>query len=113
MCVMLTTFVLGFVLGSLFVSKIWNVSPLETRVDQPLLPPSNVTVGTYYYPWHKDDFHRGQGYLREKLMPPQQPTLGEYDDTDSMVISQHLAWSRQANIRLWVSSVRTNTLLVQ
>ena len=103
---MFTLFVLGFILGFIVFGKtIWE--NLEGgRVAQPPLPPSNITVGVYYYPWHKDDFHRGQGYLREQLVPPQQPTLGEYDDTDSKVISQHLAWSRQANIRLWVASVR-------
>ena len=109
-CVLLTIFLLGFALGSVVVSKIWNDSPFGSRVEQPPLPPSNITVGVYYYPWHNDDFHRGQGYLREQLMPPQQPTLGEYDDTDSKVISQHLAWSRQANVRLWVTSVCTDAL---
>mmetsp|Transcript_19502 Transcript_19502/g.55088 ORF Transcript_19502/g.55088 Transcript_19502/m.55088 type:complete len:439 (-) Transcript_19502:313-1629(-) len=65
---------------------------------------SDLLVGAYYYPWHLDDFHRGQGYLREQLQPPQQPTLGEYDDSDPRTIAQHLAWSRQANIGLWVTS---------
>ena len=65
-------------------------------------PPSNITVGAYYYPWHGDDFHNGQGYLRKELN--QGPTLGEYNDTDKEVIAQHLFWSRQANIQLWVTS---------
>ena len=30
--------------------------------------------------------------------------MGEYDDTRPEVIAQHLAWSRQANIKLWVCS---------
>jgi glycoprotein endo-alpha-1,2-mannosidase len=30
--------------------------------------------------------------------------LGEYDDTDPAVIAQHVTWSRQANIGLWVTS---------
>lgn len=66
-------------------------------------PPSNITVGAYYYPWHGNNFH-GRKYLREKLEPRQLPYLGEYDDTDPNVIAQHLAWSRQANIRLWITS---------
>jgi glycoprotein endo-alpha-1,2-mannosidase len=66
--------------------------------------PSNITVGAYYYPWHGNDFHRGDGYLRDQLDPRHQPTLGEYDDTKPEVIAQHLAWSRQANINLWVTS---------
>jgi hypothetical protein len=69
--------------------------------------PEGITVGVYYYPWHADDFHRGSrndGYLRGKLQPPQQPMLGEYDDRRPDVIAQHLAWSRQANVKLWVCS---------
>lgn len=61
-------------------------------------------VGAYYYPWYGPRFHNGGGYLRRGLDPPQQPALGEYDDTKSDVIGQHLEWSRRANIRLWVTS---------
>jgi glycoprotein endo-alpha-1,2-mannosidase len=61
-----------------------------------------LTVGAYYYPWYGNDFHRGGGYLRKTLK--QAPVLGEYDDTDPSVISQHVGWSRQANIGLWVTS---------
>ena len=46
-------------------------------------------------------FHR---YLRQDLVPPHSPELGEYDDRDAAVIQQHLDWSRQANIQLWISS---------
>jgi glycoprotein endo-alpha-1,2-mannosidase len=70
-------------------------------------PPNNewaILVGAYYYPWYNDDFHRREGYVRKQLSPPQQPWLGEYDDTDPATISAHLNWSRQANIQLWVSS---------
>jgi glycoprotein endo-alpha-1,2-mannosidase len=65
---------------------------------------SNITVGVYYYPWHGDNFHNGGGYLRNQLDPPQLPELGEYDDTKDETIQQHLSWSRQANINLWVAS---------
>lgn len=65
---------------------------------------SRRSVGVYYYPWHGDDFHRGDGYLRRELQPPQLPALGEYDDTNPAVIRQHLQWSRSANINLWVTS---------
>ena len=51
-----------------------------------------------------DDFHRGQGYMREKLDSAHVPLLGEYDDSDPKTIAQHLEWSRQANIKLWVTS---------
>lgn len=62
-----------------------------------------LTVGVYYYPWHGPDFHGG-GYLREFLDPPQEPLLGEYDDTKPSVIKKHLAWSMKAGINLWVTS---------
>lgn len=65
---------------------------------------SDYLVGAYYYPWHGDDFHNDAGYLREMLLPPQAPTLGEYDDSDPEVISQHLAWFRKSNIGLVVTS---------
>ena len=68
------------------------------------LSPSNITVGVFYYPWHSNNFHNGQGYLRKFLLPRHQPALGEYNDRSTSVISQHLAWSRQANVRLWVTS---------
>eukprot|EP00934_Nitzschia_sp_Nitz4_P003894 Nitzschia sp. Nitz4//scaffold237_size30108//23491//29702//NITZ4_007996-RA/size30108-augustus-gene-0.41-mRNA-1//-1//CDS//3329543518//3884//frame0 len=66
--------------------------------------PEGITVGAYYYPWYADDFHRGDGYVRKYLEPPQQPTLGEYNDRSAAVISQHLHWSRQANIGVWLCS---------
>ncbi len=66
--------------------------------------PKDVTVGVYYYPWYGgDDFHGG-AYLREHLVPVQEPELGEYNDRDTDVIAQHLAWSEYAGIDLWVSS---------
>jgi hypothetical protein len=60
-------------------------------------------VGAYYYPWYAADFHGGQ-YLRERLIPEQQPVLGEYDDREFEVIGQHLHWSREAGIDFWVAS---------
>ena len=60
-------------------------------------------TGVYYYPWYEGDFHGGR-YKRARLVPPQYPTLGEYDDREAGVVSQHLAWSRQADISLWVAS---------
>ena len=60
-------------------------------------------VGVYYYPWYGSDFHGGQ-YLREHLVPVQQPTLGEYDDMDPAVVAKHIAWSEYAEIDVWVAS---------
>lgn len=62
---------------------------------------AQITVGAYYYPWYGKNFHRGK-YMRADI--GHIPALGEYDDTDPLVIQQHLDYSRQANIGLWVSS---------
>jgi hypothetical protein len=64
---------------------------------------SQIRVGAYYYPWHGSNFHNFGGYVRSQLVPQQLPALGEYDDTDPETIRQHLAWSQQANIGLWVT----------
>jgi len=63
-----------------------------------------VEVGVYYYPWYGSDFHYGSGYLREHLVPPQSPVLGKYNDQQASVISQHIEWSKQANVNLWAAS---------
>jgi glycoprotein endo-alpha-1,2-mannosidase len=65
---------------------------------------TNYLVGTYYYPWYGDNFHNGEGYLRQDLIPQQQPALGEYNDSEAQVIAQHMQWFRQANIGLLVTS---------
>jgi len=66
-------------------------------------PAFSYRAGAYYYPWHYNDFHGGQ-YLREHLVPPQLPELGEYNDRTEAVINQHLDWSRFAGIDFWVAS---------
>jgi len=65
---------------------------------------SDYLVGAYYYPWYGKNFHNCAGYLRKDLIPPQQPYLGEYDDSDPDVITKHLEWIRKANIGLLVTS---------
>jgi glycoprotein endo-alpha-1,2-mannosidase len=60
-------------------------------------------VGAYYYPWYREAHKwHGEGYLRREV--GQQPTLGEYDDALPSTVAQHLAWSRKANINLWLTS---------
>ena len=67
--------------------------------------PSEITLGAYYYPWHLRHFQvTREGYLRRALEPRQEIRLGEYDDTQAQVIQQHLDWSHQANIKVWISS---------
>ena len=82
-----------------------SASPSASPTEFPTfrtIPPSNITVGVYYYPWHAVDFHNGGGYVRRVI--GQAPLLGEYDDRSPATIQRHLAWSRQANIRMWISS---------
>lgn len=68
----------------------------------PSNPPPR-TVAVYYYPWYDMEFH-GDKYIRGELDPPQYPMLGEYSNCDPAIIKQHLEWSREANVDLWVSS---------
>jgi len=79
-----------------------HLFPKKTDEVPPV--PADITVGAYYYPWHGDDFHRGDGYVRNELKPRHQPTLGEYNDALPTTVGQHLAWSRKANINLWLAS---------
>jgi glycoprotein endo-alpha-1,2-mannosidase len=82
-----------------------SVSHLFPKTTDEVPPiPKDITVGAYYYPWHGDDFHRGDGYVRNNLKPRHQPTLGEYNDALPTTVGQHLAWSRKANINLWLAS---------
>lgn len=92
--------VCAFILAVLTVSSCGGDEGLRSG---DIVEKSPYRVGVYYYPWYGSDFHGGK-YMRARLVPPQYPTLGEYDDREVSVISQHLAWSRQAHISLWVAS---------
>lgn len=102
---------LGIIMGSLVRSIFFQIQ-YERESLRFFLAPSgqspssrvNTTVGVFYYPWYAEDFHYGKGFVREQLLPPQEPALGKYNDSDPAVIAQHLAWAKQANIRLWVMS---------
>lgn len=50
------------------------------------------------------NFHNNEGYIRSELIPPHQPELGEYNDSDPNVIAAHMNYFRQANIGLLVTS---------
>ena len=65
---------------------------------------TDYLVGVYYYPWHGDNFHNGDGYMRKELTPAHQPSLGEYNDSDPAVIAEHMKMFRKANIGLLVTS---------
>ena len=87
-------------------------TPEPASAPKPLPEPSvpqsdsffqeDYLVGAYYFLRS----NRGNQYLRNQLQPPQPPQLGDYDGGDRDVISQHLEWSREANINLWVTGWR-------
>lgn len=54
-------------------------------------------VGAYYYLWYPENF-RQQGWLRAKLLPPQEPAVGIYSSRDLQVIEQHISWCSRAGI---------------
>lgn len=81
--------------------------PVEGRPydAHPPNPPSEITVGAYYYPWWYQHFQISrEGYMRRDLQPRQDIRLGHYDDRNPAVLTQHLEWARQANIGMFVSS---------
>mmetsp|Transcript_33484 Transcript_33484/g.41020 ORF Transcript_33484/g.41020 Transcript_33484/m.41020 type:complete len:430 (+) Transcript_33484:137-1426(+) len=82
----------------------WDKYEIEHNEIKNSMSDNKVLVGVYYYPWHSNGFHNGEGYLRSQLNPPQYPVLGEYDDTDPATIRKHLTWSLNAKIGLWVTS---------
>lgn len=65
---------------------------------------SDKVVSVYYYPWFARDIHWPDGYLREKLLPPQSPYLGKYSSNSNKVIKQHLEWSQSYGIDNWICS---------
>jgi hypothetical protein len=84
------------VVGSLLVVVVFVlvvVLTLESSLHLPL--PS---------PGYGNDFHRNEEYLRDYLVPRQEPSMGEYNDTVPEVILQHLKMTRQANCRVWVAA---------
>ena len=97
------TFGSGLLVGGKFLNlskkskeTFWVTKNVSDYPD--ILPPSNITVGVFYYPWS----YTGKGTLREQL--GEEPTLGYYDASDQQTVTQHLAWSRLANIRMWAVS---------
>lgn len=113
-CFIVVLLSLFFLMGLFFGHFVWKKTttafpitntPVVTQNDtnNDTKASKQLVVGAYYYPWYTQGFHHGQGYLRKDLKY-QLPVLGEYDDTDPIIIQQHLKWSRQANIGLWVTS---------
>ncbi len=51
--------------------------------------PAHPLVGAHYHVWYPSNFD--QGFLREKLDPPQEPALGRYDSADPSVAEEQIA----------------------
>lgn len=51
--------------------------------------PAHPLVGAHYHVWYPSNFD--QGFLREKLDPPQEPALGRYDSADPSVAEAQIA----------------------
>lgn len=55
-----------------------------------------LLVGAYYYIWYPNNFRHG--YLREKLRPVQDITLGQYSSQDPETARRHIAWASRYGI---------------
>jgi|GEM_PF-820735 len=89
---------LAFVVGLIVITFL--LTRISRKGQKPSTSfPSNITIGVFYYPWYTGNF---QKTLREQL--GQAPALGDYHSSHADVIAQHLAWSQQANIGLWIAS---------
>ena len=82
-------------LGTLALGLLCFIGYLIFKPTPPIND-SGYLVGAYYYGWYPGNFH--QGYLRNKLDPPQYPVLGEYDSSDPKVAEQHIAWASRYGI---------------
>lgn len=57
----------------------------------------NMNVGAFYYPWYSSTTHWNDGYSGN-------PSLGEYESKDSLVIRQHLQWAINHGIDFFMVS---------
>ena len=68
-------------------------------------PPSPYLVSASYYPWYVPASWVYQdcinGALREDLIPPELPILGEYESAQEDVVTQQIAWSAAAGVNVW------------
>ena len=63
-------------------------------------PAKELLVGAHYYSWFPKNWKGG--YTREKLIPPQQPLLGEYSSRNHEVFLTHVNWARDAGIDFFI-----------
>jgi glycoprotein endo-alpha-1,2-mannosidase len=56
----------------------------------------SLLVGAHYYFWFPENFKHG--FLREKLVPAQEPLLGRYSSDSTAVAERHIEWAASAGI---------------
>jgi hypothetical protein len=69
----------------------------EPTSPEPPVDSREILVGAHYYVWFPDNFQGGR-YLRARLLPQQQPALGEYSSSSAAVAEQHIAWASSAGV---------------
>jgi hypothetical protein len=89
--------VAGLGVSSLLLSSCASEGPTTAPEPAPTPDSGRLLVGAHYYLWFPDNFEGGQ-YLRARLLPGQQPMLGEYSSASASVAEQHIAWAVHAGI---------------
>lgn len=73
------------------------VAPATATADPaPGITPPHPLVGAHYHVWYPSNFD--QGFLRERLEPPQQPALGRYRSDDPSVAERQIEWASSAGV---------------
>jgi glycoprotein endo-alpha-1,2-mannosidase len=89
--------VAGLGVSSLLLSSCGSDGPQTAPEPAPTPDSGRLLVGAHYYLWFPDAF-LGSRYLRARLLPGQQPMLGEYSSASAVVAEQHITWAVHAGI---------------
>ncbi|MEQ8768662.1 MAG: carboxypeptidase regulatory-like domain-containing protein [Planctomycetota bacterium] len=80
----------------------------STGLSQQRLAPQRdeLLVAAHYYPWYTparwDYVECATGTLRGELVPAQPAVLGAYDSSDPQVVDQHIRWSSEHGVNVWI-----------
>lgn len=87
----------GFVVVLTLISLILATSGCDTTDKGGAATTApKLLLGAHYYAWYPENLR--QGFLREKLSPPQNFLLGTYDSGDARVAMSHIEWARSHGI---------------
>ncbi len=84
------------------------VSLLASAFGQQRLDPraDEILVAAHYYPWFTPArwsyVECATGTLRGELVPAQPPMLGSYDSSDPAIVDQHIRWSAEHGVNVWI-----------